>query len=157
MPLKCALWRRFPVPPAAMLSFPFQLLRSLLQSLCPPQCRIAGRQAPPGSAASGRETAGPDLLRKAGREARRRICTWLSIGTVLFTHPGQAATYIDSNINTVKNHICYTVIAIDSCLNSTPGDTFCLINLQGKGVQMADSLHWSPFVGYGLSNYTILA
>src|ERR1039458_1282860 len=78
MPLKCALWRRFPVPPAAMLSFPFQLLRSLIQILCPPQCRIAGRQAPPGSAASGRETAGPDLLRKAGREARRRICTWLS-------------------------------------------------------------------------------
>jgi len=81
---------------------------------------------------------------------------WGTLGDVLFTHPGQAATYIDSNINTVKNHVCYTVIAIDSCLNSTPGDTFCLINLQGKGVQMADSLHWSPFVGYTISNYYVL-
>jgi len=81
---------------------------------------------------------------------------WGTVGTILFTKPGALLAYIDNGVNTAKNNLCYTVIAIDSCLNATPSDTFCLIKLQGNGVQMSDSLYWSPFKGYGLTDYAIL-
>jgi len=81
---------------------------------------------------------------------------WGTAGTILFTKRGALLAFIDKGINTVNNNLCYTVIAIDSCLNATPSDTFCLIKLQGKGVQMSDSLYWSPFKGYELTDYAVL-
>jgi len=83
---------------------------------------------------------------------------WATAGRVLFNGPGTSLSYIDTGINTVKNHICYTIITLDSCLNATPTDTFCLMNLHGTALDDADSLHWNAFKGYGteLKDYLIL-
>jgi len=54
---------------------------------------------------------------------------WNTAGSILFTKPGDSLTYIDNVTNNINNHICYTIIALDSCLNATPSDTVCVINV----------------------------
>src|SRR6185312_4531820 len=70
---------------------------------------------------------------------------WNTAGNILFSTPGKALTYIDSAVNTQKQHLCYTIIARDSCLNATPSDTFCVIGLRGSDENLSDSLKWYPF------------
>ena len=81
---------------------------------------------------------------------------WGTAGNILFTKPGKALTYMDNVVNTQKHHLCYTIIARDSCLNATPSDTFCVIQLKGDSENLADSLKWYPFRGYGIKNYAVL-
>jgi len=54
---------------------------------------------------------------------------WTTIGNILFTKPDDSLLYNDNIQNGVKNKICYTIIALDSCLNATPTDTICAVNL----------------------------
>ena len=43
-------------------------------------------------------------------------------------------SFNDIGINTLKDQICYSVIALDSCLNVSPTDTVCLVGLSGNGL-----------------------
>ena len=81
---------------------------------------------------------------------------WATAGNILFTKPGKALTYIDNGVNTQKQHLCYTIIARDSCLNATPSDTFCIMQLKGDSLNLADSLAWSHFKGYKIQKYDVL-
>jgi gliding motility-associated-like protein len=81
---------------------------------------------------------------------------WSTAGEVIFNGPGKQITYADTGINTQNNHYCYTVLVRDSCLNTTLTDTFCVIQLKGKPQNLADSLKWYSFKGYGIDKYLIL-
>jgi len=81
---------------------------------------------------------------------------WGTAGNVLFNGPGKNLSYTDNAVNTQKNHLCYTVIVRDSCLNATPTDTFCDIQLIGKAKNLSDSLKWFKYKGYGITNYFLL-
>jgi len=72
---------------------------------------------------------------------------WGTAGSILFTKPADSLQFIDNNINTVKNQICYTVITLDSCLNASSSDTICLQRLTGSGLFCAAKaqLNWPAF------------
>lgn len=73
---------------------------------------------------------------------------------IIYGGPNQTYTYLDT-VNTYNNRICYRVVTYDSCLNATPSDTFCLIQLQAIGGQRAANLTWQPFVGWPVDEYVI--
>jgi len=81
---------------------------------------------------------------------------WNTAGNVLYNGPGKAITFIDKAVNTQKNHLCYTVITRDSCLNAALTDTFCVIQLKGKPKNLSDSINWYAFKGYNIKNYFVL-
>ncbi len=73
--------------------------------------------------------------------------SWGTAGAILFTKPGDVLQYIDSNANTLKDQICYTVITLDSCLNASSSDTICLERLTGSGLfcNTKAQLNWPAF------------
>jgi len=72
---------------------------------------------------------------------------WGTAGSILFTKPGDSLQFIDTGINIIKNHYCYTIIALDSCLNASSSDTICLQRLTGSGLFCAAKaqLNWPAF------------
>ena len=61
---------------------------------------------------------------------------WGTVRSIISTIPGDSLQFIDTDVNTVQNHICYTVLTRDSCLNISPGDTVCLVDLSGNGLYL---------------------
>jgi len=75
-----------------------------------------------------------------------------------FTPAGSSPfTYTFTTGNPEKIHYCFQVFAIDSCSNdkSLSATTNCPIWLHGKGLNLSDSLHWSPYVGFIVKNYIV--
>jgi gliding motility-associated-like protein len=77
---------------------------------------------------------------------------WSTSGQILFTTPHDAYTYKD-NTNTLDNQLCYVIVTLDSCLNATYSDTFCTIQLKGKGMNLSNHPEWQPFRGYSINKY----
>ncbi|MGZ8569339.1 MAG: T9SS type B sorting domain-containing protein [Bacteroidia bacterium] len=59
----------------------------------------------------------------------------------------------DDIINTQGNAFCYTILTLDSCLNFTPSDTFCTIQLKGEALNQANQLNWHRFQGFDIDYY----
>ena len=79
---------------------------------------------------------------------------FVALNTLLFAGPNVTFTYIDT-VPTTTDRICYNVVTLDSCLNETPSDTFCLIQLKARGGQLRNTLTWQPFVGWPVQRYRI--
>ena len=79
---------------------------------------------------------------------------FMSVGQVSFTNPGDTVSYVDSTF-TLTSRLCYFVVAIDSCLNASASDTFCLIQLAGQEENLSNSLLWQHFQGYLIQEYVV--
>jgi hypothetical protein len=75
-------------------------------------------------------------------------------GSMLFTTPGAALSFTDK-VNTLNDYHRYVVVALDSCLNATPSDTFATIQLRGSAQNLQNRLFWRPFKGYPVDSYYI--
>ena len=66
-------------------------------------------------------------------------------------------TYTYAAGNPEKYHYCFRVYAIDSCSNdkSPSAQTNCPIWLHATGMNLSDSLHWAPYVGFTPKNYIV--
>ena len=76
-------------------------------------------------------------------------------GFVLYSGAGKHYTFYDT-VNTLDKQLCYKVITLDSCLNSTESSVFCAIQLKGKNGNLSNYLNWHPFKGYALKEYDVL-
>jgi fibronectin type 3 domain-containing protein len=81
--------------------------------------------------------------------------SFATAGFINFTKAHAAHVFIDT-VNTLNDQLCYQVITLDSCLNATPSQVFCAIQLTGKPQNLADSLKWYRFKGYGINKYEVL-
>jgi hypothetical protein len=79
---------------------------------------------------------------------------WSTAGSVDFTLPAKTIQFID-NANTLDDYLCYTVVSLDSCLNISSSDTFCVPQLKGQPMNQANRINWHPFRGYGITGYKV--
>ena len=75
-------------------------------------------------------------------------------GSMLFTTPGAALSFVDS-VNTMNDYHRYVILSLDSCLNSAPSDTFATIQLRGLAQNLQNRLFWKPFQGYPVDSYYV--
>ncbi len=73
------------------------------------------------------------------------------INFVAHPGPGQSLNYLDTT-NTLSDQLCYVVVTLDSCLNATASDTFCVVQLKAEAQQLQNTITWSRFRGYNLAN-----
>ncbi|MCX6351084.1 MAG: gliding motility-associated C-terminal domain-containing protein, partial [Bacteroidetes bacterium] len=77
--------------------------------------------------------------------------SYSTAGSILFTTPGATHTFKD-NVNTLNDYHSYVVIALDSCLNAAPSDTFNTYQLMGAAQQLGNRISWKPFKGYAIDS-----
>ena len=77
-----------------------------------------------------------------------------TIATMPFTTGGVTYNFTDF-ISTTTDYHRYVVVALDSCLNATPSDTFATIQLQGTAGNLENQLRWRPFKGYPIDSYIV--
>jgi hypothetical protein len=80
--------------------------------------------------------------------------SYQTIGFVNFTVPEDSYIGLDAT-NTQTDLHCYTIATLDSCLNATFSDTFCVVQLKGQAMNQSAKLRWHPFVGYKLKQYEL--
>ncbi|MEX0967750.1 MAG: SBBP repeat-containing protein, partial [Bacteroidia bacterium] len=80
--------------------------------------------------------------------------TTVSAGQIPFTAPGGSFVFYDT-LSSFNGPLCYAVFSLDSCLNETSSDTFCIIILTGEGGQSANYLNWHPYRGLPISGYVL--
>lgn len=71
-------------------------------------------------------------------------------------YPGvkQKESFNDTSLVS-KGPFCYVVVALDSCLNANPSDTFCTAHLKGAGRHFSNYLSWTHFKGYDIGKYRL--
>lgn len=74
---------------------------------------------------------------------------FVSLNLVTNANPLAILQYIDT-VNTLQGYHCYTILVLDSCLNATASDTFCVMQLMGDAQNLQNALRWKPFKGYPL-------
>jgi hypothetical protein len=81
--------------------------------------------------------------------------TFNTAGFINFTKAHDSHVFIDT-VNTLNDRLCYQVITLDSCLNATPSQVFCAIQLTGKPGNLTNFLNWYPFKGYTVNKYQVM-
>src|SRR6185312_10640237 len=79
---------------------------------------------------------------------------FVTAGFQNFTTPKGIMTFVDTVVK--QTPLCYEIITEDSCLNLTFSKVFCTIYLSGQPENLSDSLKWTRFVGYGISQYEVM-
>ena len=80
--------------------------------------------------------------------------SWGTAGAVDFTAAAARHMFTDST-NTLNDVLCYTLLTLDSCLNVSYSDTFCVPQLKGQPLNQGTQISWHPFSGYEIKGYKV--
>ncbi len=95
-----------------------------------------------------------DLYKYAIMRSNDAGTVFNTAGSMLFTTPGAALSFVDS-VNTMNDYHRYVILAMDSCLNTSISDTFATIQLRGLAQNLQNRLFWKPFKGNPIDSYYV--
>jgi len=81
--------------------------------------------------------------------------SFTTAGFVHFTSAHAAQVFVDT-VNTLNDRLCYQLIGLDSCLNASPSQVMCAIQLTGAPGNLLNNLNWYNYKGYGINHYEVM-